>query len=126
MGQSAMFPNTITPVIINGTQAHLGTPISFTNDSFYDMANCQSLDKISAISELTKTDFTIFPNPTTGLIQFFGYNDILSVEIISPNGIMINKFQVKETIDLTDLPSGTYFLKIISKGGKRIKKLIKQ
>ncbi len=60
---------------------------------------------------------TIYPNPTKDIVTLEGNSPILSYEIFSVEGKCVRKFQpsstsTKETIDISQLSKGIYFIKI--------------
>ena len=62
-------------------------------------------------------NFSIFINPTTGLLNVFGnFNEETSVKIINNIGQVVLSFKTPTnfTIDLSDLKKGLYFIKIKS------------
>tara|TARA_B110000879_G_scaffold201913_1_gene277609 strand:- start:3223 stop:4344 length:1122 start_codon:yes stop_codon:yes gene_type:complete len=126
-GSSSTNPNSVTPIIITGSTAQLGMPISFTNVSFYDMASCQNNDSPTTfISELSNSDINVFPNPTIGIINFSTSVNIINIEIYNLNGKMITKSKLKSKADLTDLPNGMYIVKVITENKEYYKKIIKR
>ncbi len=119
--------DSIKPIIITGSVAQCGTSISFKNDNFYDMASCQRKEPAStSISELANSDINIFPNPTNGIINLSTPAGIINVEIYDLKGQIIVKSKQAHKIDLTDLPDGMYFMRIITKNGEYNKKIIKR
>jgi len=78
-------------------------------------------------------DYTIYPNPSTGLFNLeISNNDkeALELEIINAEGQIVFNKQVNnsviERIDLGNHPKGLYFIKIIGEGSVCIEKLIIQ
>lgn len=123
---SSVNPNSITPVIINQNTAQLGLPISFTNNSYSDMASCQKIEATTSIPELSNRDINLFPNPTNGIINLPIDIGITYIEVYDLNGQMIIKYNQKSEIDLTRLPNGLYFVKISTQNGVINKKIIKE
>lgn len=69
----------------------------------------------------------IYPNPTTtGEVAFYGLQDPVLVEIYSPLGVKVDSelIVVSNKLDLSFLPSGLYFLKLQSKTGTFIRKVV--
>jgi hypothetical protein len=65
----------------------------------------------------------IFPNPATDYVVIDGINEGEIVLIFNVNGQLMKRFYQNvssQQIDITDLASGTYFVKI----GTKVKKLI--
>ncbi len=77
-------------------------------------------------SELSEqnTIFTVYPNPTTTIINVEG-KDISSIELLNISGQKILGTD-KNSIDVSDLNSGVYLLRIISGDSVNTVKFIKQ
>lgn len=127
MGENSVNPNSITPVIINGQYAELGTPISFPNNDFFDMASCQNSNPLSINNfEVGKNEFVIFPNPTYNYAYIRGHIDVISVEVINLNGQLIETIANSNIINLINQPNGIYILRITTKKDTVYKKIIKE
>jgi len=83
----------------------------------------------------TENRITIFPNPTTGVLNFQGIagqarNDIQSVEIFdvySRNVLSHTAHRTPHTsINIAHLPAGIYFVRITTEKGEVVKKIVKQ
>ena len=93
-------------------------------------------DPISAINENSKndpTDFNIYPNPTTHLVNITAQHNlstIFEVEIFDIYGKnhLTTTLQQSTTIDVSNFSKGIYFVRIINKdkGNIQTKKLIIQ
>ena len=75
------------------------------------------------------TNFTYYPNPTSGILNL-SYNNIIDeVQVINLLGqqLFSNKAKDKEImLDLSTLPAATYFVKITSGGKSKTIKILKQ
>ena len=70
--------------------------------------------------------FVVWPNPTTGTLHIEA-NDINKVEIRNLLGQLVLSAEKTETIDMSDLEKGIYFLIISNKNGTRsVTKVIKE
>ena len=67
-----------------------------------------------------KNSLSAFPNPTTGKINF---SEKISGALFSLNGLLLERFENKNTLDLSTYPKGFYILK--STEGVVIKVLLK-
>jgi hypothetical protein len=77
--------------------------------------------------EAELTDVSVFPNPVKNVATITGVSDIEAVEITNINGQrIINRATSLTKIDLTGLPSGIYFAKIMATSGSKIVRLIKE
>lgn len=86
-------------------------------------------DFLTELNESIKSNFRIYPNPTNGEFIIENYNlNPIRVELYNSKGQQIKQFDLqlsKNRINLTDLNSGIYYMKLITEGNSIIKKLIK-
>jgi len=78
-----------------------------------------------------RNNINIFPNPTSDYfnIESLSKMNIIAVEIMNIQGRLIENRVInktKQTIDISNLPSGVYILKIQTEKGFETKKIIKQ
>ena len=122
-------PNSITPIVINGENAKLGTPIAFPDDQpfNFDMASCQDSNPLSINDvNILKNETHIVPNPTYDVVRLSDDIDVISVEIINSTGQLIRTIKQNNIVDFIGLPSGMYFIKIFTEEGIVNKKVLKQ
>jgi hypothetical protein len=66
----------------------------------------------NSTTNITRSSYRVFPNPTTGLVQFDGFTPE-SVSVMDSMGRLIKSQPSASTsLNLHDLPAGMYFLKI--------------
>jgi hypothetical protein len=71
-------------------------------------------------------DFSIYPNPTTDTLYINQTQELEKVEVINMNGqLVFTKENNLETIDVSRLQNGAYFLKVYAQNGSTAKKFIK-
>lgn len=81
---------------------------------------------LSNVSFNNFTDFTIYPNPASSLLNISSYDEIKLAEIYSLEGKLVLKSTQKK-IDISNLSSGLYIIKITNSQNEiGIKKIIKQ
>lgn len=89
------------------------------------------LDNVAVTGTLSNVDFNstvsnIYPNPTTGFITIHHHQPIESVKVIGLLGNIVKSYSNVNTIDLSDLNSGTYLVNIIAENGEMTtKKVVK-
>ena len=97
--------------------------------------NYYTLTLLSAVTGLTGTEsnnlFTLYPNPTSGVIniKMSDYKNVDLVQIVDLVGGVVKTMNVKQemsTIDLTDLATGLYFVKVTSGNTTKIQKFTKR
>ncbi|MBK9733523.1 MAG: T9SS type A sorting domain-containing protein [Saprospiraceae bacterium] len=96
-----------------------------------DALECQKVyefvvQNTSSTTELTKNEFIIFPNPTTGIVYIKSNQIFNRFNIYSTEGKLIKTATISEdnSIDLSDLRSGLYFLECNIESGKFRKKVL--
>jgi hypothetical protein len=93
-------------------------------------SGCKSRPGVEFFCDITGTvtpsqdHFSIFPNPALDKIEISGYEEGL-LEISDSFGRSVNFNFSNQFIDISDLPSGMYFISIRSKEGIVIKRFIK-
>lgn len=72
------------------------------------------------------SDVTIYPNPTTGILNFNSKSDIQNIALFDLSGRKISEFNSAQ-INISSLPKGIYLVKISTKDGKTTtKKVVKK
>ncbi len=90
-----------------------------------------SYSKIICVENKTgqKADFSIFPNPNTGLFTIQnGTEDNITVVIHSQQGNLISSYTVSpgnNPVDIQDLPKGIYLIKFVSNKTTTMQRIIK-
>lgn len=104
------------------------------NDIFYTTEIWKFFMKHSfesvSVEEITPLQFSVYPNPSTGIIQLeLDEVENLSFKVINMLGkeLLVERVSaLMETVDLSDLPSGTYFIKVMNSvdGTSNTKKIV--
>jgi len=69
----------------------------------------------TGIKQLSNGHLVLFPNPSSGLINISGITQAAEVKIYSIQGKLLKSLhQVETRIDISDLPTGVYFLNLKS------------
>lgn len=84
--------------------------------------NCSTL----SIESFQNNQVQIYPNPTTDFINIKTNDPITKVELYSLQGQKVNASFSNNTVDVQDIASGVYFLKIKTTKGELVKKIIKE
>lgn len=115
---------------INGSNVldcTLGEPVTATLNNGTNMMSQgfhQNDMLITAIDEVQNNDITLFPNPTSDVvqIQFAKANETNVIELYTVEGKLISSQSVNSSIvsqvDMSNYSNGTYFLKIKNKESK--------
>ena len=86
---------------------------------------------INATSEAAPSQVSIYPNPTTGFVQIEmdGHQPGEPMHLMLTNAsgqVVLSEKTRDQQLDISSLPTGIYFLKIKTKHGMRVGKLMKQ
>lgn len=127
---SGMFPSGTA----NGKLVYVGFPlecvydIAKRNSLFNDCWNFFFSNVVTGASNIEEQSFLIYPNPTKEYLTISSHNNITEMEIVDIQGQTV-KFKLgqstKESIDLSELKEGIYFLKIKQGTNTFIKKVCK-
>jgi hypothetical protein len=86
-----------------------------------------SLGVLSTNEVKTNESFSVYPNPTNGIVFIKNEGKIKSAEITNSVGQVVNARVSDKQIDLNGVPNGVYFIKIQLENGKTVtKKVIKK
>ena len=73
----------------------------------------------------TASNFTIYPNPSNGIVHFNSYSGLASLRVFNAQGQEVLIEMESNSIDLSNAPKGLYFLHLKdNSGNKQINKLI--
>ncbi|HET8860080.1 endonuclease/exonuclease/phosphatase family protein [Marivirga sp.] len=79
---------------------------------------------LSNLAEIPSSTM-LYPNPSKGIIYFKNFKNIQQVDVWSVTGTKLAEFRgAIEQIDLSNLRAGVYLIKIISKSGQEVKRII--
>ncbi|MGL2992760.1 S8 family serine peptidase [Flavobacterium sp. TSSA_36] len=129
--QATMVDPTIATVTLSGKSfnveslANGETEIVLTATDSYGASVEQHVTVIVKQSEIT--ELNIFPNPVVNTLNIkweYRWAGDVEVDVVALNGTTVRKFEIKEVqfkpyseIDLSNLPSGVYFLHVKGKEG---------
>jgi hypothetical protein len=86
---------------------------------------CVKKENISSIQDATLNDLMIFPNPTSGILNIKSESKINQIRLYNSIGKLLKLSNESNTLDLTELSTGVYIIKIDLKNKKVVQKLIK-
>jgi len=101
--------------------------MSENGELIYRNPNYESCYLIAEINEIDKPVIKIYPNPVKNLFRIENIEniEIKSISLTKINGQIIKQFDpMKTQLDISEVSSGLYFLKISYKNGKLTKKMI--
>lgn len=92
-------------------------PVKFTDTKTTSIV----VSTCTGINELENSEFSIFPNPSNGMLTVKNVSINSNVELINVLGEVIHKEKMmndSKTFDFTSLPAGNYYLKLTNPEGK--------
>ena len=105
-------------------------------DTYYIITNCANGGTSDASETATATitgidefanSISIFPNPASNIVEISANENISRIEVVSAAGQVLKETEVNEesvSINVENLPSGTYFVRIFSNSNVIVKKLV--
>lgn len=76
-------------------------------------------------NNISRDKIKFYPNPANDIIEFSNFDQNSIVEIYSVNGKLVFSQKINCKIDISEIPAGIYFIKILGEGKPITKKLIK-
>jgi hypothetical protein len=111
----------------NGTWQAYCSPVTSRNTS-QEAANAQQFS--DATMKETGRKITVAPNPAKNTLQLQVFNEqINTIQLVNQLGVVVKQWNnvTSTTLNVADIPSGVYILKIIGKENKiYTQKLIKK
>lgn len=101
--------------------------MSENGELIYMNPNYESCYLITGINDNEKPIIQIYPNPVKNLLRIENINNIEigSISLINLNGQIVKQFNsLKNQLDISDISSGLYILKISYKNGELIEKIM--
>jgi hypothetical protein len=85
------------------------------------------VDNLDIRQSAPESDLQVWPNPTTGICQIHSAESpVVATKILSVNGQLLRNCEPVNTIDLTDLATGIYFLEITDQLGHVFRRSIQR
>lgn len=81
---------------------------------------------VSAPTEIA-TEMSIYPNPTTGMLNVASNDEIDSIEIINSVGTTVISTNIagsSSSVDMSNLPNGMYFVRVSTDNGIEVVKVV--
>ena len=121
-----------SPAIDSGTQVGLTVPLydfggkQRIYGSQIDLDCYEYFQTFASISEnVNDLEVSVYPNPTSNLLNFTSNHEIDLIEIYDLSGKRINSFVNTKSIDISNYNSGVYIVKIFSDENVATKKVIR-
>lgn len=91
-----------------------------------DVSYLKHMNTLSSVDSDYLQNIKVQPNPTTDKIIVESNENIKSITIMSINGALIFENKKQKEIDLSGLPSGMYFLNIVTENTQKTIKVVKE
>lgn len=104
---------------VNGNYA-----VAITQNTCIDTSSCYYVNLVGINENTINTEVFVYPNPATGILNIDA-EGIESIEVFDIEGKHIYKGKNNE-IDLSQVPEGIYYIKVLTNKQTIIRKLIKQ
>ena len=95
--------------------------ITVTGDATYTAIFVQA----TAIEGSVVSEISIYPNPTTGIVNIEA-EGLVKVVVYDVTGRMMKSVAKESTIDISNLEAGVYFFSVETANGSAMKKLVKE
>ena len=130
VNDSAILPNGNSINCLFEDQIYWSTGSSTPWGSWTFIHNNVGVD-VTDINEMTtlKSDFNIFPSPTSSHLNLRGPNEEYAVKILNVHGQLfyeMNHIQGQQLLDVSSFPSGLYFLLVTSSKGNLSLRFVKE
>ena len=79
----------------------------------------------TGISDFDLSNLTVYPNPTTGMVTIVA-EEVSRVEVYNQIGVLVARYTNEQVIDLGNLSSGIYVLRVTTPQGVAIRKVVKK
>jgi len=136
------FPITLVTGVPNTGTAQVVVPSNFTNiarvmvmseeGTFFDMSdfNFTILEAFAGMDEIVNGDLELYPNPTNDIVNALWTGDVESIELLDMQGKSLEAFDVSKvkttTINLGNLSSGVYMVRVTSNEGTSVHQVVKE
>lgn len=77
------------------------------------------------IHEAENNTITIYPNPTNGIVKI-AFDDVTRIDVYNVNGQLVKSVSKYSVIDISNLPSGVYTLRVVTVQSTFVCRVIKQ
>lgn len=100
-----------------------------TNQMGYGIPNFEEAynSLMSVVDVSSANSVSVYPNPTSGILNIQSDQNIQNIQLISVEGKIIRNYQAQNQINLSELPKGVYVVKVKLVDGKtEVKKIVKK
>jgi len=110
-----------------GSIVAIGARFNDGNGSNSGHVRVFDLSSVLGIDDNSLLDFSVYPSPTSGILNIESETTITQIEIYNQLGQLVLTNSNKNTIDISSVSQGLYFIKIVDENGNfRTKKVVKK
>jgi hypothetical protein len=120
----ALSNNWIDDINISATEER-SAEVEQTSYEYTDNDATNEVLAPTGVDDFDLDNFTVYPNPTTGELNLGGM-EAQRVEVNSLTGQKVAVFENTSRIDISNLPSGVYILKVTLPQGEAVRKVVKR
>jgi len=81
---------------------------------------------LAATSDIKKLELSIYPNPTTNILNIKTQDKVVDVSVYDISGKLVNIKASNGKVNVNSLPKGNYILKVVTDKAVYQQKFIKQ
>ena len=106
----------------DGSIVAIGAPFNVGNGSNSGHVRVFDLSSVLGIDDNSLLDFSVYPSPTSGILNIESETTITQLEIYNQLGQLVISIPIaigtnKNTIDISRVSPGLYFIKIMDENG---------
>jgi len=110
------------------------TAADINGSGFLDVISASAFDdtvawyenQLLSTSDFDRTKWTLYPNPSSGMVFILENSEIQTVELYTNSGQKLTTHLFDDSLDISSFSNGIYFIKIINKlGNVQVSKLVK-
>ena len=78
-----------------------------------------------SVEDIIATEFVVYPNPFTDLLQVSSQVKVDSLKVYNIAGQLVKQNKNVNSINVSELSKGIYFLEVTAESSRNVKKVIK-
>ena len=111
----------------NGSTVAIGAPFNQGNGPVSGHVRVFDLSSVMGLDDNSLLDFSVYPSPTSGVLNIESKTTITQIEIYNQLGQLVLSNSNQRTIDISSVSQGLYFVKIMDEnGGFGTQKVVKK
>lgn len=112
----------------------IGTTIENTAHIFFDFNpaivtnTTYNINNVLNVEMVEAKNFLVYPNPTTAILYIRSENNVSSIKVVDVSGQIVQQYNGDsiQSIDMTELIPGVYFVELTSNGAQVVQKVMKR